>query len=128
MIFTAIFATAIASITSAVSAAGTTITAGAVTAGATAAGAATTGATAALAAAKGMGTIAMKNLATTAAMGAASGVASGTRKELLGSDDSDDAGNKALESIGIGIDLIRRGPVYTCAKKSAEHVTRKVLK
>ena len=128
MFITAIIATSIASIASAVSAAGTTIAAGvaagATAAGATAAGAATAGAATAIAAAKGMGT----KLATNAAKGAVSGVASGTMKELFGSDDSDDAGNNALSCIGTGIDLLNHGAVYTCAKKCTEHATRKVLK
>lgn len=132
MFITALIATTIASIASAVSTAGATVAAGvaagATATGATAAGATAAGAATAIAAAKGIGSMALKNLAKEAAKGAASGVASGTMKELLGSDDSDDAGNTALSCIGTGIDLMNHGPVYTCAKKCSEHATRRVLK
>ena len=129
MFITALIATSIASIASVVSTAGATVAGvavGATATGATVAGVAA-GATAA-GAATAMGSMALKNLVKAAAKGAACGVASGTMKELLGSDDSDDAGNTALSCIGTGIDLMNHGPVYTCAKKCSEHATRKVLK
>ena len=132
MFITALIATSIASIASAVSTAGATVAAG-VAAGATATGAAAAGATAAgaataMAAAKGMGSMALKTLAKSAAKGAARGVASGTMKELLNTGDSEDVGDHALSCIGTGIDLMNHGPVYACAKKCSEHATRRVLK
>ena len=128
MLITAFIATSIASIASAVSSAGTVATVASVAAGATASGAAAAGAATAMAAAKGMGAMALKNVAKEAAKGVASGVASGTMKELVGSDDSEDAENNVSSYIGTGVDLINHGTVYTCAKKCSEYATRKVLK